>query len=118
MPGYTAADIRKKAAEKAMSDYKKKAEAKKNEMNMKLGGAKLESTAPDSSDKKKKKSDDDDDEEESKPKLGSGKRFKKLSGELKAKGVKDPDALAASIGRKKYGAAKMAKMAAAGRKKG
>ena len=34
-----------------------------------------------------------------------------------AKGVKDPGALAASIGRKKYGAKKMAAMAAAGRKR-
>lgn len=41
-----------------------------------------------------------------KPKLGSGKRFKALSSSLKAKGVKDPDALAAYIGRKKYGAKK------------
>jgi len=47
--------------------------------------------------------------------LGSGGRFKALSKKLKAKGVKDPDALAASIGRKKYGARKMAAMSAAGR---
>lgn len=112
MPGYTAADVRKKAAEKAMADYKKKSEAKKQQMSEGLKPKKMEAEDP-----KKKKSDDDDDEE-SKPKLGSGERFKKLSGELKSKGVKDPDALAASIGRKKYGAAKMAKMAAAGRKKG
>ena len=112
MPGYTAADVRKKAAEKAMADYKKKSEAKKKQMSEGIKPKKLEADDP-----KKKKSDDDDDEE-SKPNLGSGERFKKLSGELKSKGVKDPDALAASIGRKKYGAAKMAKMAAAGRKKG
>ena len=85
MHGYNAADIRKKAAEKAMASAKKK---KKN------------------------------DDEESKPKLGSGERFKKLSGELEKKGAKDPKALAAYIGRQKYGAKKMAKMAAAGRKKG
>ena len=48
--------------------------------------------------------------------LGSGGRFKTLSSKLKAKGVEDPDALAASIGRKKYGARKMAAMSAAGRK--
>lgn len=43
--------------------------------------------------------------------------FKKLKGKLShEKGVKDPGALAASIGRKKYGAAGMAKKAAAGRK--
>ncbi len=47
--------------------------------------------------------------------LGSGGRVKALSSKLKAKGVKDPDALAASIGRKKYGARKMAALAAAGR---
>lgn len=49
-------------------------------------------------------------------KLGTGKRFAKLEGELAAKGAKNPAALAASIGRKKYGKAKMAKMAAAGKK--
>lgn len=49
-------------------------------------------------------------------KLGGGGRFQKLEGELAKKpGVTDPGALAASIGRKTYGAPKMAKMAAAGR---
>lgn len=52
-----------------------------------------------------------------KPKLGSGKRFKALTGELAEKGAKNPKALSAWIGRKKYGAGKMAKMAAAGRKR-
>jgi hypothetical protein len=52
-----------------------------------------------------------------KPKLGSGKRFKKLSAKLKKQGVKNPKALAAAIGRKKYGKAKFQKMAAKGRKK-
>jgi hypothetical protein len=52
-----------------------------------------------------------------KPKLGSGERFAKLKSELgHRKGVTNPGALAAFIGRKKYGGAKMAKMAAAGRK--
>ncbi len=42
--------------------------------------------------------------------------FKKLEGELAhEKGVKDPAAVAAAIGRKKYGAEGMAKKAAAGR---
>lgn len=50
-------------------------------------------------------------------KLGGGGRFQKLSKELAAKGVRDPGAVAASIGRKKYGAKKMAKMSAAGRKR-
>jgi hypothetical protein len=41
--------------------------------------------------------------------------FKKLSSELGSeKGVKDPDALAASIGRKKYGAKKFNEHAAKG----
>lgn len=52
-----------------------------------------------------------------KPKLGTGTRFKRLKSKLSRKGVKDPGALAAWIGRKKYGAKKMAKMSAAGRKK-
>tara|TARA_R100001594_G_C3879027_1_gene225437 strand:- start:251 stop:466 length:216 start_codon:yes stop_codon:yes gene_type:complete len=52
-----------------------------------------------------------------KPKLGSGKRFKQLTSKLKKKGAKNPKALAAFIGRKKYGKKKMTKMAAAGRKR-
>lgn len=50
-----------------------------------------------------------------KPKLGSGERFKQLSTKLAKKGVKDPKALAASIGRKKYGAKKMAQLSAKGK---
>jgi hypothetical protein len=50
-------------------------------------------------------------------KPGGGGRFKALEGKLeKRKGVENPGALAAYIGRRKYGAAKMAKMSAAGRK--
>ena len=52
-----------------------------------------------------------------KAKLGSGKRFKALTKRLKKKGAKNPKALAAYIGRKKYGKAKMAKMSAAGRRR-
>lgn len=52
-----------------------------------------------------------------KPKLGSGERFKQLEGKLEKKGVKDPSALAASIGRKKYGEEKMEKMAKTGKKR-
>lgn len=48
-------------------------------------------------------------------KLGGGGRFQKLKESLSKKGVKGPGALVASIGRKKYGAKKMAKMAAKGR---
>jgi len=52
------------------------------------------------------------------PKLGSGARFRKLKRKLgKRKGVRNPGALAASIGRKKYGKRKMAKMSAAGRRR-
>ena len=53
-----------------------------------------------------------------KAKLGSGKRFASLKRSLAARGARDPGALAASIGRKKYGAKKMAKMSAKGRRKG
>ncbi len=53
-----------------------------------------------------------------KPKLGSGKRFKALTKKLSGKkGVSNPKALAASIGRKKYGKKLMAEMAAMARGK-
>jgi len=52
----------------------------------------------------------------SKAKLGSGGRFKALEGKLKSKGAKDPGALAAAIGRAKYGGKKMAQMSKKGRK--
>jgi hypothetical protein len=41
--------------------------------------------------------------------------FEKLTKELTKKGAKDPRALAAAIGRKKYGKAKFQKAAAAGK---
>lgn len=41
--------------------------------------------------------------------------FKKMVSKLAAKGVRDPKALAASIGRKKYGKAKFQAAAAAGK---
>lgn len=48
--------------------------------------------------------------------LGSGGRFAALEQSLSKKpGVTNPKALAASIGRKKYGAKKMASMAAGGK---
>lgn len=54
-----------------------------------------------------------------KPKLGSGERFKELEGKLShRKGVTNPGALAAFIGRKKYGAKKMAQLSAKGRERG
>ena len=52
-----------------------------------------------------------------KPKLGTGKRFKNLSSKLKKKGAKNPKALAAWIGRKKYGNKKMSAMATKGKKR-
>jgi hypothetical protein len=52
-----------------------------------------------------------------KARLGSGKRFAALKRKLSRKGVRNPSALAASIGRKKYGKKRMAKMAAAGRRR-
>jgi hypothetical protein len=53
-----------------------------------------------------------------KPKLGTGQRFANLSAALgERKGVENPGALAAFIGRKKYGASKMASMSAAGRRR-
>lgn len=52
-------------------------------------------------------------------KLGGGGRFAKLRNQLsKEKGVTNPAALAAAIGRKKYGNPKMAKLAASKRNKG
>ena len=51
-----------------------------------------------------------------KPPLGSGGRFKALSNKLQKRGATNPGALAAWIGRKKYGPAKMAAMSKKGRK--
>jgi hypothetical protein len=52
----------------------------------------------------------------SKPPLGTGERFKQLEGSLMKRGnVQDPAALAAYIGRKKYGEKKMAKLAQGGK---
>ncbi|KKM74995.1 hypothetical protein LCGC14_1394700 [marine sediment metagenome] len=52
-----------------------------------------------------------------KAKLGTGQRFKTLKKKLTKKGIKNPGALAAAIGRKKFGAKKFAKLSAAGRKR-
>lgn len=51
-----------------------------------------------------------------KPKLGSGARFKALSSKLAKKGIDTPDALAAKIGREKYGTEKIAKLSSKGKK--
>jgi hypothetical protein len=53
----------------------------------------------------------------SKAKLGSGQRFKTLKGQLARRGARNPGALAAYIGRKKYGKARFAKLSAGGRKR-
>lgn len=51
-----------------------------------------------------------------KAKLGTGARFASLRAKLaNRKGVTNPDALAASIGRKKYGFARFQKLAASAR---
>lgn len=50
------------------------------------------------------------------PKLGTGARFKAIAKQVKAKGAYDPEALAAWIGRKKYGKKKFAKLSAKGKK--
>lgn len=53
-----------------------------------------------------------------KAKLGSGKRFDSLKRSISARGnVRNPGAVAASIGRKKFGKAKFQKLAAKGRKR-
>jgi hypothetical protein len=53
-----------------------------------------------------------------KPKLGTGKRFSSLVRSISRRGkVRNPRAVAAAIGRKKYGKRRMAKMAVRGRKR-
>lgn len=52
-----------------------------------------------------------------KARIGSGKRFKALTKSLASKGARSPKGLAAVIGRRKYGSAGMAAMAAAGRRR-
>lgn len=50
-------------------------------------------------------------------KPGGGGRFAKLKSELASKGASNPGALAAVIGRKKYGKKKMASWAAKGKER-
>jgi len=52
-------------------------------------------------------------------KLGGGGRFEKLTSKIEktGKSKESAKAIAAAIGRKKYGAKKMSKMAATGRKR-
>lgn len=51
-----------------------------------------------------------------KAKLGTGRRFASLKRKLAGKGIRNPAALAASIGRKKFGTRKFAKLSARGRR--
>ena len=50
-------------------------------------------------------------------KLGQGGRFAAVEASAKKSGARNPAAVAAAVGRAKYGSAKMAAMSAAGRKK-
>lgn len=50
-----------------------------------------------------------------KAKLGSGKRFNALSAALGEQGARNPDALAAFIGRRKYGKKRFGQLAARGK---
>jgi len=50
-------------------------------------------------------------------KLGSGKRFAAVAKSAKAGGARDPAAVAAAIGRKKYGKKRFQAMASKGRKR-
>jgi len=49
--------------------------------------------------------------------LGSGKRFASLTRSLRARGSRNPRALAAWIGRRKWGSKRFAKLASAGRRR-
>lgn len=51
-------------------------------------------------------------------KLGGGGRFAKVAAQARKGGARDPEAVAATVGRKKLGAKKMAQLAAAGRRRG
>lgn len=51
-----------------------------------------------------------------KARLGSGRRFKSLEGRLRRRGARNPRALAAYIGRKKYGKKRFAKLSRKGRR--
>lgn len=51
------------------------------------------------------------------PKLGTGKRFRAVEASAAKGGARNPAAVAAAAGRRKYGAAGMAALSAAGRKR-
>lgn len=52
-----------------------------------------------------------------KPKLGTGARFKAIEEKAEKSGAKNPEAVAAAAGIKKYGVKKMEAMAHKGKKK-
>lgn len=52
------------------------------------------------------------------PKLGTGERFRRVEQGARASGARDPAAVAASIGRKKFGKKRFQQLAAAGRRRG
>ena len=49
--------------------------------------------------------------------LGEGSRFKAIAKSAKLGGAREPEAVAAAVGRKKYGQKKMTRLAVAGRKR-
>jgi hypothetical protein len=51
-----------------------------------------------------------------KPPLGSGARFKAVEASARKSGASDPAAVAAAVGRKKWGAKKMGQLSAKGRR--
>jgi hypothetical protein len=51
------------------------------------------------------------------PRLGSGERHRQLSAKLKKRGARNPDALAAWVGRRKFGKARYQQLAARGRRR-
>lgn len=55
--------------------------------------------------------------EKKKPTLGSGERFKEVEAKAKASGARNPGAVAAAAGIKKYGEKKMESMSKAGKAK-
>jgi len=55
--------------------------------------------------------------DEKKPKLGSGERFKAVEKAAAKSGARNPGAVAAAAGIKKYGKEKMEKMAEKGRER-
>jgi hypothetical protein len=52
-----------------------------------------------------------------KPKLGSGERFKEVEKKAAASGARNPKAVAAAAGMKKYGKEKMEEMARKGKER-